>query len=355
MVRVLSKLLIVMGLISTLNLMAADAKPSVVLDYAQSSDLPLFYYDEEGSHAIPVFANKPFALSLWSIDEKSHKPVLAHDPQEMVSHVIFEPHGQKVITAIQDSISLWTIKAGQLHKECSIKAKVGVLSMGLGRHGSTLVVQDSLGNFLVYEVSDSSLDLVIKRLPNVSMLTTPQGVGGLLSSLLSKDVEPALIAVHPEGNAFVIGDREGFVSTFLINHQSIIGLSKTQVFKDAAITALTFISDSSLIMQSLKGDIETWRFSNGMLSGVNVLRTGSEQASKGRIAARFSISHNGKNIISLDRDGTLILWSLDGQGWQRARELCHPQQSGYQDAFFSAGVPTLWDTVNERAWVITKY
>lgn len=348
-------ILMIIGLLSAINLRAADSQPALILDYTHPSDLPVFMYDQEGSYAIPVFEKRPFALSLWSIDEKSHKPFLAHEPQEMVSHVILMPHGQKVITAIQDSISLWIIEAGQLHKKGSIKASAGVLSMGLGRHGGTLVVQDSFGNFLIYEVSDSSLELVIKRLPNVSMLTNPQGVGGLFSSLLSKDVEPALLAVHPEGNAFVVGDREGFVTTYLIGHQSIIGVSKTQVFKDTAIAALSFVSESSLIVQSLKGDIETWRFSNGMLSNAHVLRAGSEQANKGRISARFSLSQNGKHIISLDRDGTLILWVLDAQGWQRARELCHPQQTGYQDAFFADGLPVLWDTAHERAWVITKY
>lgn len=331
-------------------LLAMDKSLSgLSFDYSNKENSPpSFFYDSEGNYAVTYYYGKSYNLLLWKIDEKAHKPIMVHDTDHKASRVAISSEGDWVFSAFDNELTVWKINGDKLDKIMSNKIDQIINQIIPNKNGSMVLVEDTSERLRLYENTPGSLELAASQEKNGSFLT------GIFTAPSIQAAER--FALHPHGNAIIRGDREGNITSFLIIDGKIREVAKKKVFDGHRINGLMFTSDHSLLVQSVMGALESWRYSNGSLSDAHVLRTGSAQETRQLTLTRLSLSKDAKKIISRDRDGTIILWSLHAQGESfTARELAHPQQAGYVDAFFSNNVPVLWNAAEDFAWVMTKY
>jgi WD40 repeat protein len=329
--------------------------PTLDFDYGKTDkNLPLFFYDTDGDFAVSSYSVNKFPLQLWMIDEESHRPVLAHNTDELTSLVAISNYKGRVVSFFSgnNTLTLWQIQDNKLNKVISQKMNDGFLHMALSPNGERILLEDGRGSLFVYEMAQDKFDIVASQ---------HEKNGGFFHSILGdtasdySNIKPSKRAFHPNQDAFIRGDGGGVSTSFLIHSGKIAEVYKQKIFEKSGIRGLIFTSEYSLMVLAANGAIESWQWSNGMLSDGQVLKPGSNEETKFRTSARFSISSDGEKVISRDLDGTTLLWKLKSGRWSIAKELIHPQQAGYQDAFFSHNVPMLWSTDKEMARAITKY
>ncbi|HXW53335.1 MAG TPA: hypothetical protein VEL47_04425 [Myxococcota bacterium] len=334
---------------------AEQSPPSFLLDYSasnsvvQSGLIPEFSYMEDGDYAVPSYRRKTFPLQLWRIDEDhAHKPRLIHDTGEQVIAAKLCYTAKAVVTAADSVLTYWNITNDKLEKiMTTAKSANRITQIAASTDGTAALLEDSSGNIVIYKH--------FQVLATLEQKTT--FFGGILSDSRSQDRKPQsrVFAFHPQGDAFVKGDDAGFITTYLSSCSAQIKEHQKLQAVDNAIADLVFAADDVLIVLADDGRIESWKWSNGALSDVKVIRQGTTGTLSAIAQPRLGLSRDRQKLISKDKDGTVILWWLKDNKWTIGRWLTSTQKTGYQDAFFSHNVPMRWRADREYATAITGF
>ena len=286
--------------------------------YAQDVPIRDFVVMSDGKVAYTV--GDSGEILQWDLDESESKVFVDLDDAEILNSIALSPNETLVAIGGQEVIALFDVETGEVLRD--IQRDADIWSIGWSSEGEILYGVDSVGAVFAIDVEfgDYLFDVSVSSQTLFDISVHPDGqtlaVGGMSQNLFIVDTSSGDVLYEFEGHSNwilslaysadgqLLASGGADLNLIVWDMENLQALGQIPTRHMDWIRDIAFSSDGSqMLTASADGSIKRWDVATGRQIGDDLTR---------HLSPIWSASFaTNKQMLSMDRDGQLVSWSLD--------------------------------------------